>query len=239
MKKGIFLHPEPHPSSAPRDDRSSTPHHTGWHSSAPLPLPERGLPLPPVSLVPSPGKGECAACQGEVLPMGRAFCHQRHEQDSGHLGLEAARGEPSPPQTDTWAQTSSSHLGQATSQREQPHLRASWVSPEPRGSSLPPPGCLVKRPGEQHRGAMSPGDRVGGPWWQWGLWPGSPAPPRPLPLPPPLRPHGLQSHILKAAQKTSTQRRTCLKSMKANCSVSPWNPGTGPDLANSVGKRRG
>lgn len=55
----------------------------------------------------------------------------------------------------------------------------------------------------------------------------------------PLRPDGLQSHILKAKQKTKTQRLTCLKSMKANCSVSPWNPGTGPDLANSVGKKRG
>ena len=35
------------------------------------------------------------------------------------------------------------------------------------------------------------------------------------------------------------QRPTCLKSMKASSSVSPWKPGTGPALANPVGKRGG
>lgn len=35
------------------------------------------------------------------------------------------------------------------------------------------------------------------------------------------------------------QRPTCLKSMKASSRVSPWKPGTGPALANPVGKREG
>lgn len=78
------------------------------------------------------------------------------------------------------------------------------------------------------------GERPGG---NIGLWRKSPTPFPLLSLS--LRPDGLQSHILKEKQKTKTQRLTCLKSMKANCSVSPWNPGTGPDLANSVGKKRG
>lgn len=31
---------------------------------------------------------------------------------------------------------------------------------------------------------------------------------------------------------------TCLRSMNASCRVSPWNPGTGSELANTVPKKK-
>lgn len=31
---------------------------------------------------------------------------------------------------------------------------------------------------------------------------------------------------------------TCLRSMNASCSVSPWNPGTGSELANTIKKKK-
>lgn len=97
-------------------------------------------------------------------------------------------------------------------------------------SPPPSPGALSARRWLREEEEEEEGGNIG-------LWRKSLTPFPLLSLP--LRPDGLQSHILKAKQKTKTQRLTCLKSMKANCSVSPWNPGTGPDLANSVGKKRG
>lgn len=128
-------------------------------------------------------------------------------------------------------------------------LRA--VAAEANGSTMAPlarvrPGFLprplppalftstISRSAQQGGGFEGREEEEGG---NIGLWRKSLTPFPLLSLP--LRPDGLQSHILKAKQKTKTQRLTCLKSMKANCSVSPWNPGTGPDLANSVGKKRG
>lgn len=97
----------------------------------------------------------------------------------------------------------------------------------------------LQDPGALNKEVASSAGRRGSAWegGNIGLWRKSPTPFPLLSLS--LRPDGLQSHILKEKQKTKTQRLTCLKSMKANCSVSPWNPGTGPDLANSVGKKRG
>lgn len=135
----------------------------------------------------------------------------------------------------------------------QPHRYHSAMATEANGSTMAPPDRVRVHSPSPHPtsplhlrhlqeqgvrrwfGAQGGGGMPGG--GNIGLWRKSPTPFPLLSLS--LRPDGLQSHILKEKQKTKTQRLTCLKSMKANCSVSPWNPGTGPDLANSVGKKRG
>lgn len=38
--------------------------------------------------------------------------------------------------------------------------------------------------------------------------------------------------------RTTLLHLTCLRSMNASCRVSPWNPGTGSELANTVRKKK-
>ena len=38
--------------------------------------------------------------------------------------------------------------------------------------------------------------------------------------------------------KSTLLHLTCLRSINASCRVSPWNPGTGSELANTIKKKK-